>query len=146
MSDRGYVYTLVDPRTQNPRYVGATENPRTRLSSHLSNPPNQKMQFWIGELNELGLTPNMNLIRVVDSNELQETESKLISSMSDEYNLLNVRTDTQDSWNENEGSTMVKADVPENVHTELRLEAARRNEPIENVVREILIEQGKHNE
>jgi len=36
MPEPVYVYALIDPRTDEPYYIGRTRNPRTRLSGHIS--------------------------------------------------------------------------------------------------------------
>lgn len=61
-----HIYTLVDPRTNQVRYVGKTNNPDMRMSYHLKlREGNEGKNTWIRELLELGLTPVMNVIETV---------------------------------------------------------------------------------
>ena len=54
------VYALIDPRDNNIRYIGITDNPERRLDEHLSGRGgNTPKRTWINELRELGLTPRM---------------------------------------------------------------------------------------
>ena len=58
-----YIYTLVDPRTSETRYVGRTiQKPQKRLRSHITHAKNDPiapklMREWITELREQGYTP-----------------------------------------------------------------------------------------
>jgi len=49
MSETGYVYTLVDPRDNDPVYVGATKNPEQRLLGHQNGHTNEDVEEWIDE-------------------------------------------------------------------------------------------------
>ena len=88
-SDTGYVYTLSDPRTGNPKYVGATKDPQRRLESHKSNPPNDDLGAWIDELNSDGYDPEMNVINVASVSELSQKEREALDRLSDRFDLLN---------------------------------------------------------
>ena len=89
MSSKGYVYTLSDPRTDEPVYVGATATPKQRLQSHINNQSNEKLQSWITELEAEGKKPEMNIIRVAPINELSKHEQDAIDMLVDEWDLFN---------------------------------------------------------
>src|SRR5258706_11231564 len=66
-----FVYVLVDPRTDGIRYVGITNEPKSRFTQHLSGTSqyNGYKIEWIQELKEQGLRPEMRIIETVDSKE-----------------------------------------------------------------------------
>lgn len=65
----GYIYALVDPRTNEVCYVGQTVlEPKARLSNHLSRPGNKMMFEWIADLEINGLRPTITILeRDVDT-------------------------------------------------------------------------------
>ena len=89
MSEKGVVYTLVDPRTAEPVYVGATKNPESRLQNHKHNGSNEKVQDWVGELESVGKEPYMEIIEEVSLESLADCEQKHIDSMSEDHDLFN---------------------------------------------------------
>lgn len=89
MSKTGYVYTLVDPRTGEPRYVGATKYPKRRLSGHKSGATNEDVKSWIEELESEGFEPEMFVVDVTDMNNLSESELSTIQRLAEEFELLN---------------------------------------------------------
>lgn len=61
------VYTLADPRTGFPRYVGSTYDLRARISRHLSGALRRsgaRSVAWIRELRSLGLTPRVDVAAI----------------------------------------------------------------------------------
>jgi len=66
-----YVYELIDPRTNEIRYVGITTRLEVRFTQHLNgiNDINEHKTAWIQELKEQGLQPQMRIIETVDSRE-----------------------------------------------------------------------------
>ena len=62
-----FVYELIDPRTDTPRYVGITATPNHRWRSHIddSDTQNREKRAWIRELMEEGLVPDMQIIERV---------------------------------------------------------------------------------
>ena len=88
-SETGYVYTLNDPRTGEPKYVGATKNPSSRLNSHKSGATNQDVTDWIDELETEGHEPEMMIVSVGELSKLGEKESRIIDRMAKEWQLLN---------------------------------------------------------
>ena len=74
-----YVYMLLDPRDQEPRYVGLTQDPKKRMYGHAnditcrSRPGARKKQRsalsgekqrWTKELRDLGLKPLMSVLEI----------------------------------------------------------------------------------
>lgn len=62
------VYQLIDPRTNEPRYVGATKHTiEVRLRQHIiastSSPSNQRLYDWIQELADVSLQPRIEALQ-----------------------------------------------------------------------------------
>lgn len=89
-TDTGYVYTLSDPRTGDPAYVGATTQPDRRYRAHLTNPHSDGLAEWIAELEAEGLAPEMSLVRVTGADDLRNEERKVLARIADEFDLLNA--------------------------------------------------------
>ncbi len=61
-----FVYELIDPRTDEPRYVGMTSNPNDRMKQHLADSiSNLDKWIWIQELAKEGLKPYMRIAEIV---------------------------------------------------------------------------------
>jgi len=90
VTETGYVYTLEDPRTGEPRYVGATTEPDQRFQAHLSDPHSDALAEWVAELDEDGLGPEMSLVRVADAEALSQQEREVLQMIADEFDVLNV--------------------------------------------------------
>ena len=88
-SQTGYVYTLNDPRTGEPKYVGATQDPKTRLYGHEHGATSDKVKQWIDELEDEGQRPEMLVVEVTNLKELSKAEQQVISRLSQEWELLN---------------------------------------------------------
>jgi hypothetical protein len=63
-----WIYTLLDPRTMQVRYVGRTDNLVNRMSTHLAM-PTVAVGRWVRELAELKLRPIMMPLWAVDPGE-----------------------------------------------------------------------------
>jgi hypothetical protein len=78
-----YIYGLIDPRDNQVKYVGKSNNPKTRLLSHRRwwfdrhNPKGQ----WIKELKEHGLNPSCTILAEVPMPEWETHEQLWISKM-----------------------------------------------------------------
>lgn len=65
-----YIYMLIDPRNQQPFYVGRTVNPNTRLYQHTQeslnavNPSVQSKQFIIKSIVQAGFDPTLQVIEI----------------------------------------------------------------------------------
>lgn len=64
-----FVYELVDPCTNSPRYVGITNNPNQRLQEHINrlDGSNTAKETWIQKLQEEHLSPSMKIIEIVQT-------------------------------------------------------------------------------
>ena len=73
-----YIYVLIDPRTEEIRYIGKTANPRQRYDAHVapggSQRRNTRKNNWLKNLRNAKLAPKMVLIDEVDETEWQERE------------------------------------------------------------------------
>jgi len=91
-SKTGYIYTLVDPRSDDPRYVGATVNPDQRFQAHLSNPHSESLSNWIENLETEGVTPELSILSEHAVEELSAEEEEKIAELSKEADLLNSQS------------------------------------------------------
>ena len=71
---KGYIYSLIDPRTKEIRYIGSTTTPKARLTQHLSESNNIKKFNWIQSLLSENLKPILNIIECVNVSNLIERE------------------------------------------------------------------------
>ena len=71
-----YIYTLSDPRTNEVRYVGKTNNPEQRRKAHgvLSREVKSRKKNWIKQLKRIGLKPVFEIIDEVSESEWQKWE------------------------------------------------------------------------
>ena len=92
-SDTGYVYTLSDPRTEEPKYVGATIEPKQRYRTHLTNPHNDDLAAWVAELAEQDLKPDMNIVQIDEVDGLAEAERRVLNRVANEHEVLNSDLD-----------------------------------------------------
>ena len=74
------IYTILDPRSEEVRYVGRTKNPNRRIREHLSDPCSEGLRRWFSELSGLGLKPIMRIIEWCQISEWMERESFWIAS------------------------------------------------------------------
>lgn len=87
------LYYLSCPTTNEIRYVGITTQPiKNRLLQHLRKPSNYLMKKWITSLTDIGLTPNIKVIKECDSyEELLLSEINEIKKIkNDGGDLLNI--------------------------------------------------------
>lgn len=71
------IYKLIDPRTNEVKYVGRTKCPATRLSCHI----NGGHLGWVKELKVAGFAPIMECIEWVDEDDASDKESFWINSL-----------------------------------------------------------------
>lgn len=89
-AETGCVYVLKDPRTDEPKYVGATVDVRDRLSQHKSNPTSEQMRRWIQSLLDDGLEPNVEVVATAPVDELRERERKAVNDLAEKWELINA--------------------------------------------------------
>jgi len=64
---RAFIYGLVDPRTNEIRYIGKTQqSPSTRLRAHMLDRSNCHRVHWLRELAALGLEPDIVLLEAIE--------------------------------------------------------------------------------
>ena len=61
-----FIYGLVDPRTDEVRYIGYSKNPWERLKQHIEDKRKYHKVFWINKLNIIGLEPKIKLIEIIN--------------------------------------------------------------------------------
>lgn len=69
------IYALVDPRTNEIRYIGKTNNPERRLRQHFVRKyPNSPVSQWITSLFEKNITPIMRILEIITNGRWEERE------------------------------------------------------------------------
>ena len=74
-----YIYILIDPRDDNVRYVGKSDNPSIRFNRHIRDRAHTHKTNWIKQLSELGLLPKIKIIDEVPIENWQHWERYYIS-------------------------------------------------------------------
>jgi GIY-YIG catalytic domain len=90
-----YIYALLDPRSNEVRYVGKTNNPVKRKNNH-SSPSQAELHGraknkWVIELREIGLRPEFKILEECDENNWNERERFWIAHYGGIRKLLNAR-------------------------------------------------------
>lgn len=57
-----YIYALLDPRTEEVRYIGKSERPVERLGNHMNERSNCHRSHWLQSLKRDGLKPHMVIL------------------------------------------------------------------------------------
>lgn len=87
------IYELIDPVTSQVRYIGKANDSNKRLKSHIrdSRRRNTPVYLWIRDLTDIGLSPIVNVIRMVPDDEWKSIEREEIAKYRKESNtLLNI--------------------------------------------------------
>lgn len=98
---KNFIYELVDPETNKPRYIGKTNDPIKRFKKHLSDnkfgywTPKNK---WISSLIEKGLKPIINILEETEENNINTLEIEYIKKYRELYNDLTNDTDGGDGY------------------------------------------------
>ena len=92
-----FIYTLKDPLTEEIRYIGKTNNLKTRLSNHISraikNNSNSHKNNWIRKLLNNGNKPTIEILDEVPANNWEEYEIYWIEQFKNwGFKLLNTCT------------------------------------------------------
>lgn len=87
MNDVVYIYALCDPRTNEVRYVGKTNNINKRLSAHIKEKSNTLKCNWIKSLTKIGMLPLIQIIDISNNENWQIKEQYWIGMFP---NLLNM--------------------------------------------------------
>ena len=72
------IYGLVDPFTDEIRYIGQTTNRRKRLCEHLCETGNAAKTQWVGTLLSSGVKPKMVILEEVDGDDADDAERRWI--------------------------------------------------------------------
>ena len=87
-----FIYVLVDPQTQEPRYVGKSDNPSKRLAHHCTAAKRERSRkaCWIRSLLSKGLRPALQILEEVDIGNWENAEVHHIARMKEQgHNLTN---------------------------------------------------------
>jgi len=80
-----YIYGLVDPETNEVRYVGKSNNPKVRYQSHLiDKKSNPHKTSWIKSLSKRGLKPKLVILEEATRDKWEERERYWIKHYQDE--------------------------------------------------------------
>jgi group I intron endonuclease len=93
MPDSTYIYALVDPRTNEIRYIGKSNDIRRRLRGHLEviDRYNTPTTSWLKQLRNLGLIPEIRILEEVPIQIWEDKERWWIASFRERnINLTNV--------------------------------------------------------
>jgi hypothetical protein len=90
-----YIYALVDPRTEEIRYVGKSIRPKSRLSDHVTKVVRGAtlgpLAVWILGILADGLRPEMTILESVGEQRWQDVERKWIATLRESGSrLLNI--------------------------------------------------------
>ena len=87
-----YIYGLIDPETNEIRYIGKTNDPKRRLDKHINEcfKENTPKGNWICELKDKNLIPSMVILDQTSYDELNKLEKEYIKKYKKIGNLTNV--------------------------------------------------------
>lgn len=85
-----YLYALIDPNLNSPKYIGITNNPERRLQEHIEDSTITKKTKWISSLKEGGKLPTIKVLKQTNNvHEVIEWEKEYIKNLYNIYNLTN---------------------------------------------------------
>lgn len=141
MQEKTFIYALVDPITEQVRYIGKSNNPRKRYNAHLTDTRFSKHKInWIKKLKEQSLVPVLQILEEVSQEIWQERERYWIAFYREHgHNLIN-ETDGGEGMNGWEATPEVRAKrsesltgkvrTPETIATLTRLARERAKDPL----------------
>lgn len=91
-----FIYALIDPSTQQIRYVGKSDDPKDRLRRHLGDGANIHKTRWIAKLKRQGLIPLLHILEEVPYSQWQEKERYWIAYYREQGCSLLNKTDGGD--------------------------------------------------
>lgn len=90
-----YIYALCCPFTGDPKYVGKSNKPKSRLNFHMMEiitiKSTSKKKVWISELKEKGLRPRLVVLCSCMHGDSVYFEKFYFKALSESYELLNDR-------------------------------------------------------
>jgi hypothetical protein len=91
---KAYIYALIDPETDEIRYIGRTVNAHTRYLDHLNTKTPGAKKIWIDSLLNKGLKPLVKIIEVLNYTDQRSfiREQELIKAFLNKgANLINAK-------------------------------------------------------
>lgn len=117
-----FIYALLDPNTDEVRYIGKADNPRFRLGRHLGQhePRSTHKSNWIKSLTDRGQQPILKILEEIDTLSWEQAEKRWIQH----YRALGCNLVNTTEGGEG-GATVTKENISEQ-ERERRREAGRR--------------------
>jgi len=107
MKETTFIYCLIDPITNEPRYIGKANNPKERFKNHLNKArdKNTHKRNWINSLKKKSLKPRLEIIKEVPISEWHKYEKYYIAEYKKlGYNLVNYTNGGDGATLQNNGS------------------------------------------
>ena len=126
-----YIYGLVDPDTEEVRYVGQTENPKKRYRQHCGPETRLKTKKaeWIRGLISRGLKPSMIILEEVVAGRVSDCEAKWIRH----YRSIGRELVNADEWGPGaRKNTVNKSSISIKVSTKRKVLALAQERGVQN--------------
>jgi len=136
-SDDVFIYTLIDPRNGQVKYVGKTVDPKDRLRRHIAirlDQPMTKCKQWIAQLLASGLRPLMSVIDTCKTSDWESVEKMYIKKFRDSgVDITNIA----------DGGAMPSQTIEQRRNSAKKMNAKCKNKP-KCYLRLLLAELGRH--